>query len=105
MNVLFSFVRRFLQLLLSSLFLGQLNEFVELLPQNITLAKKLIGNTCDSFSKYASCSKCHSIYPPDACKIALLKMGSRSDNLCVNVATKYTSYIYIHGATVANLCC
>ena len=36
---------------------------------------------------------------------ALLKMGSRSDNLCVNIATKYTSYIYIHGATVANLCC
>ena len=35
----------------------------------------------------------------------LLKMGSRSDNLCVNVATKYTSYICIHGATVANLCC
>ena len=36
---------------------------------------------------------------------ALLKMGSRSDNLCVNVATKYTSYICIHGAAVANLCC
>ena len=35
----------------------------------------------------------------------LLKMGSRSDNLCVNVATKYTSYICIHGAAVANLCC
>ena len=32
-------------------------------------------------------------------------MGSRSDNLCVNVATKYTSYICIHGAAVANLCC
>ena len=35
---------------------------------------------------------------------ALLKMGSRSDNLCVNVATKYTSYICIHSAAVANLC-
>ena len=32
-------------------------------------------------------------------------MGSRSDNLCVNIATKYTSYICIHGAAVANLCC
>ena len=38
-------------------------------------------------------------------KTSLLKMGSRSDNLCVNVATKYTSYICIHGAAVANLCC
>ena len=35
-------------------------------------------------------------------KYSLLKMGSRSDNLCVNVATKYTSYICIHGAAVAN---
>ena len=36
---------------------------------------------------------------------ALLKMGSRSDDLCVNVATKYTSYICMHSAAVANLCC
>ena len=45
------------------------------------------------------------LYVLDYSRSTLLKMGSRSDNLCVNVATKYTSYICIHGAAVANLCC
>ena len=37
--------------------------------------------------------------------VSTVKLGNRSDNLYVNVATKYTSYIYIQSAAVGNCCC
>ena len=81
MNVLFLFIRAFLQLLSSSFLLGRLSEFVELLPNSIIHARKFIGNTCDSFSMYASCSKCNTIYPINACKIG----GKYQSMKCSNI--------------------
>ena len=69
MNVLFMFIATFLSFVSSKLDIAQLNDFIRLLPQNTSSAKKLIGNTGDSFTKYASCPSCHSIYLLDSCKV------------------------------------
>ena len=69
MNVLFRFLGVMIGLVSSLLCIRQLSEFVELLPLTITAARKMIGNTRDCFTKYASCPKCHFIYPLETCKI------------------------------------
>ena len=57
--------------MISSLHINGLYEFSQLLPRNTNLAKKLVGSASDSFSKYASCPTCHSLYPVDCCKVLL----------------------------------
>ena len=46
-----------------------ISTFIDELSQTVTAAKKCIGNV-DNFSKYASCPKCHSIYPLHSCSVA-----------------------------------
>ena len=63
------FIATLLALLASCLHIETLNSFVLLLPRSIAAAKKFIGYVSDTFSKYASCPECHSIYPLDTCRI------------------------------------
>lgn len=69
MNVLLLFFAMLFGLLVSSLGIKNLDDFIQLLPRNITAARKVVGHGSDIFLKYASCPVCHSIYPLDSCKI------------------------------------
>ena len=71
MSVLFLFITVLISFLISSLHINGLQEFSQLLPRNAIAARKLIGDTADSFAKYASCPTCHSIYPLECCKVLL----------------------------------
>ena len=68
MNILLRFIAGFLSLLIDK-FKIDLKDFANELPRNVTMAKKLIGNVKDNFTKFASCPKCDSIYPLDVCTI------------------------------------
>lgn len=68
-GVLFMFIAMLLGLLATGLNVKILNEFINLLPRNVVAAKKFIGHISDTFSKYASCPECHSIYALETCKI------------------------------------
>ena len=68
MNILLLFLAKFFSLIAAVTKLN-VGGFIDQLPQTTTAARKLIGNDVDNFSKYASCPKCHSIYPLHTCSI------------------------------------
>ena len=70
-NVLLLFVVKLLHLLVSGFGVNNMNYFMDLFPRNVVAARKFIGQTSDTFSKYVSCPACHSIYTLDSCKIEL----------------------------------
>ncbi len=53
-------------------------------PRNVIEAKKLLGLTSDNFTKYVSCSKCHSLYSVDSCKVRMPD-GTLASKLCSHV--------------------
>ena len=59
MNILLVFFAKFFSLISEVTKLNTIDQ----LPQTVTAARRLIGNVKDNFSKYASCPKCHSVYP------------------------------------------
>ena len=69
MNVLFRFISMLVRFMVSPLQINVLQSFMELLPNNILAAKKLVGSDTDLFAKYASCPGCDSIYDLDTCSI------------------------------------
>ena len=77
MNILLLFLAKFLSLVGAVTKLN-INGFIDQLPQTITTARKLIGNVVDNFSRYASCPKCHSIYPLHTCSITSSDRTKRS---------------------------
>ena len=81
MNVLLLFISIFFGLLVSTLGLRCLTDFINLLPQSVSSARKLIGHVSDRFTKYASWPQCHSIYPLASCKVKLPD-GSESSRMC-----------------------
>lgn len=68
--VLLLFVAILMSLFVSSLHINSHNNFMKLLPRNTTAAI-IIGHVTDTFTKYASCPKCHSVYSLDTCKVVL----------------------------------
>ena len=78
MSILLFFIAKFLALIPVS------QRVVDQLPQTIATAKKLIGTDRDRFSKYASCPKCHTIYPLDSCKLVLGDKSVQS-RLCCHI--------------------
>ena len=66
MNILLLFFAKFFSLITV---VANIKGFLDQLPQTIISARKLIGNVKDKFVKYASCPKCHSIYPLHSCSI------------------------------------
>ena len=72
MNILLAFIATFLKVLVSGFRLANLEETVKRIPRNIYTARKYVGGGhIDRFMKYASCPKCHHIYPIDSCKVIL----------------------------------
>lgn len=71
MNILFLFLAMFLSLIISAIPCAKLQNFVKVLPRNITAAKKMVGLNTDLFRKYVRCPKCHSLYSLELCKITL----------------------------------
>ena len=69
MNIALTFIATFLRLLISAFGLNPLKEFVSQLPRTVNTARGYLGNNSDSFTKYASCPKCHSVYVLGSCKI------------------------------------
>ena len=83
MNILLLFFAKFLS------FIGAVTKLnistsIDQLPQTVSAAKKCIGNAVDNFSKYASCPKCHSIYPLHSCIITSTGRTKQS-KLCSHV--------------------
>ena len=68
-RVLYKFFSTFITILASVFHLKKLKELANTLPNNLRNAQKIIGNTSDTFMKYASCPKCNCIYLADTCKI------------------------------------
>ena len=66
MNVMLGFVATFLMLLLRAFGLQPLKEFVSQLPRTVRSARGYLGGNSDNFTKYASCPKCHSVYPVES---------------------------------------
>ena len=69
MNVALTFIATFLTLLISAFGLNPLKEFVSQLPRTVNTARGYLGNNSDSFTKYFSCPKYHSVYVLGSCKI------------------------------------
>lgn len=69
MNVALTFIATFLTLLIAAFGLQPLKEFVSQLPRTVITARGYLGGNSDSFAKYASCPKCHSVYVLESCKI------------------------------------
>ena len=70
MTIMFLFLCKFIGIIVSSVLpTVQAQAFLTTLriPRNVMKAKALIGRDGDSFSKYASCPKCHSIYRLELC--------------------------------------
>lgn len=80
MSILLQFLAGLFSLLVTTLSITALKEFSDQLPRNVSTAKKFIGNSQDEFIKYASCSKCDSIYPLSAC--IEVTGASKSSKLC-----------------------
>ncbi len=66
MNILLLFISKFFALVAS------VRNFIDQLPPNIATARKLAGINRDNFSRYASCPKCHTVYPLDTCRVVSL---------------------------------
>uniref|UniRef100_A0A7M5X7A9 Transposase domain-containing protein n=2 Tax=Clytia hemisphaerica TaxID=252671 RepID=A0A7M5X7A9_9CNID len=61
----------------------KLERTIELFPSSLFLAKKKINLENNSFVKYVSCGKCHSIYKPEDCYYE--KDGKRESHCCTHV--------------------
>ena len=81
MNILLHFISGFLALLIATFSIKKLKDFADQLPLSVVIAKKLIGNDKDKFTKFASCPKCDSIYPLNMCTI-LSRDGSKLSKQC-----------------------
>ena len=69
-SVLFLFLAKLFALLISVFVVSKdAEKIVTELPKNVSEAKKLLGLGSDTFTKYVSCSKCHTLYSIDSCKI------------------------------------
>ena len=66
MNILLLFIAKFYSLV------ARVQNFIDQLPPNIAAARKSAGINRDDFSRCASCSKCHAVYPLDSCKVVSL---------------------------------
>ena len=89
LGVLLAFFASFFQLLSSFLGLNQLASFLKQLPRSINQARKYVGHSKDSFTRYLSCPKCHYVYDIDAC-VNKLPNGSLQSPLCTFV--KYPNH-------------
>ncbi len=72
MNLMLGFVATFLMLLIRGFGLQLLMEFVSQLPRTVISAPGYLGGNSDNLTKYASCPKCHSVYPVESCTIVHL---------------------------------
>ncbi len=66
---LFLYLSMILSLLLTSVNIESVQEFIAMVPKSTSAAKKLIGEVGDSFLKNVSCPQCHSLYSLRLCKI------------------------------------
>ncbi len=69
MRVLYKFFVAFISTISIVFHLTKLKELANILPNNVRSAQKIIGNTADTFIKYASCPNCNSIYHLETCII------------------------------------
>lgn len=84
MNVLLRFTVGFFGLLIMLFKASVLKDFLNQLPKNIYMAKKLIGISSDNFEKFASCSKCDSIYELHKCTLVSMD-GSKYSAKCSHI--------------------
>ncbi len=68
MRVLYKFFVAFISTISIVFHLTKLKELANILPNNVKSAQKIIGNTADTFIKYASCPNCNSIYVTGSAK-------------------------------------
>ena len=87
MNILFLFIAKFYSLI------ARVGNFIDQLPPNIAAARKSAGINRDDFSRYASCPKCHAVYPLDSCKVVLLDKTVQS-RCCSHVKFPNHPYAY-----------
>ena len=78
MNIILLFIAKFYSLV------GRVQNFIDQLPPNIAAARKSAGINRDDFSRYASCPKCHAVYPLDSCKVVSLDKTVQS-RCCIHV--------------------
>ncbi len=69
MRVLYKFFVAFISTISIVFHLTKLKELANILPNNVRSAQKIIGNTADTFIKYASCPNCNSIKVLPGCLI------------------------------------
>ena len=71
MEILLVFFAKFSSAIATAFQINVLKEFLSKLPTTMYKAKMVIKVKGDSFSKYATCYKCSSIYPLEQCKVTL----------------------------------
>ena len=80
-NVILAFFTRIIRLIFKRFSTDPgAQEFLDTVPKNVLQAKKFMGHTTDSFSKYATCPKCHSLYRLDLCVLKLPDRTTTSES-------------------------
>ena len=71
LGVLLSFFAALMLIMARVLAIESLKTFSKYLPVTVRAARKFLGRNKDSFTKYACCPKCSSLYPLEKCIIKL----------------------------------